>query len=109
MHILFDARAAIPYLPGINRYAASLAAALAEAIAEEPGSKLSLVVPARDALPDVPATDAVQRIVCELSPFDPRQQRALDGCLRRKVAAHGVNGYFHTSSSLISESTSPRR
>ena len=96
MHILFDARAAIPYLPGINRYAASLAAALAEAIAEEPGSKLSLVVPARDALPDVPATDAVQRIVCELSPFDPRQQRALSD-----IAAACRPDVFHTPFFLV--------
>ena len=96
MHILFDARAAIPYLPGINRYAASLAAALAEAILDDPGSRLSLVVPSRDAFPDIPSSQAVQRIVCELSPFDPRQQRAL-----ADIAAACKPDVFHSPFYLV--------
>ena len=90
MHILFDARAAIPYLPGIQRYATSLAAAIARR-AGDGGDRLSLVVPARYALPEVPASDRVQRIVCELSPFDPRQGRAL-----ADIAAACRPDVFHT-------------
>lgn len=96
MHILFDARAAIPYLPGVNRYASSLAEALSQVIAAEPGSRLSLVVPSRDSLPGIPASDAVQRIVCELSPFDPRQQRAL-----ADIAAACHPDVFHSPFFLV--------
>ena len=76
MHILFDARAAIPYLPGINRYASSLATALSRAVPET-GDTLSVILPSREAIPDIVASPSVHRIVCELSPFDPRQRKAV--------------------------------
>lgn len=95
MNILFDARAAIPYLPGLQRYATSLAAALAHG-AEAQDDRLGLIVPTRDALPEVPSSNRVQRIVCELSPFDPRQGRAL-----ADIAAAWHPDVFHTPFYLV--------
>lgn len=89
MNILLDARAAISYLPGVKRYVSRLGAAMARALPES-GDTLSVIVHDKDSLPEI-AGPGVKRLVCDLSPFDPRQARAI-----ADIAAAVKPDVFHT-------------
>lgn len=75
MHILLDARTATPHFPGIGRYAGELALALAETL-RPTEDRLTVVVPP-DCTFRFPETDRTHAVVCNRTPFDPRQQAAL--------------------------------
>ena len=89
MHILLDARSAISYLPGVKRYVSRLGATLARALPDS-GDTLSIIVHSRDSLSEIDGP-GVKRIVCDLSPFDPRQARAV-----ADIAAAVSPDVFHT-------------
>ncbi len=89
MNILLDARAATSHLPGVKRYVSRLGAAMARSLPAS-GDTLAVIVHDADALGDI-AGPGVQRIVCDLSPFDPRQNRAV-----ADIAAAVRPDVFHT-------------
>ena len=89
MHVLLDARAAIPYLPGVHRYVSRLAGAMVRSLPAS-GDTFSVIVHDKDALPEVDGP-GVRRLVCDLSPFDPRQTRAV-----ADIAAAVAPDVFHT-------------
>lgn len=89
MKIFLDARAAIRYLPGVKRYVDRLGAAMARALPTT-GDTLTVLVHQADSLPEI-AGPGVDRLVCDLSPFDPRQS-----CTISEIVAQVKPDVFHT-------------